>query len=417
MSQKFKRRMASVMAGVIAVALLLSILLSLILPAAAARSSSDIASEIDDLNSQADDYANQADELHQQASAKQQEALDAVNKKIVIDQAVATLDQEISDIQAEIRQLNLDIAAKQAELDDAEDAEAEMTQRYKTRLRAMEENGEESYWSVIFHSSSLSDLLDRLAMIADVNEADRQMQQQLADARALVEQERQNLEQVRADRSAKQSQLAEKQEELAALREQTDQLILDLVSDNELLLAAEDAAAELEAQLRDEALALMADYKAAVRRENAAASQSASSSASSGTASASGFLYPLPSGAYVSCPYGYRIHPIRGDYTFHYGVDLAIGAGTPIYAAKSGTVVQSTMASVNGNYVTIQHSDGTSTLYAHMSSRAVSAGDYVAQGSVIGYVGTTGLSTGPHLHFEIYVNGSTVNPMEYVSVS
>ena len=102
---------------------------------------------------------------------------------------------------------------------------------------------------------------------------------------------------------------------------------------------------------------------------------------------------------------------------FHYGVDLAIGAGTPIYAAKSGTVVQSTMASVNGNYVTIQHSDGTSTLYAHMSSRAVSAGDYVAQGSVIGYVGTTGLSTGPHLHFEIYVNGSTVNPMEYVSVS
>ncbi len=412
MSQKTKRRLATVMAAILVISLMASLLLSLV-GSTLARSSKDIAGEMNELDNQADDYAQQADDLRSQAEEKQQQALEAVQKKLNIDQAIVLLEDEIDQTKAELQNLNLEIAAKQAEVDEAVAAEAAKTEQYKTRLRAMEENGEESYWSVIFRASSLSDLLDQLAMIADISKADQLMQEQLAEARARVEREQDALETKRVERSAKQAELEEKQTLLSEKRAEVDELILALCADNELLLAAEDEASKMEAELRAQSLALLSDYNKAVQRENAA-----SSAPSSGTASASGFLFPLPSGtAYVSCPYGYRYHPIRGDYTFHYGVDLAAASGTSIYAAKSGTVVQSTMASVNGNYVTIQHSDGTSTLYAHMSSRAVSVGDYVSQGSVIGYVGTTGLSTGPHLHFEIYVNGSTVNPMEYVSVS
>ena len=159
---------------------------------------------------------------------------------------------------------------------------------------------------------------------------------------------------------------------------------------------------------------------AAVMVLSMAACGSSSSAPAATTAAAnapasSGFLYPLPAGsAYVSCAYGPRTHPVTGNYSFHNGVDLAAPGGTPIYATKSGTVTTATYNSVYGYYVTINHGDGFSSLYGHMTRYVVSAGQTVTQGQVIGYVGTTGLSTGNHLHFTIFYNGSTVNPMGYI---
>ena len=118
----------------------------------------------------------------------------------------------------------------------------------------------------------------------------------------------------------------------------------------------------------------------------------------------------------MTCAYGPRTHPIYGYNGFHYGVDLGSSMNTAIYATKSGTVTASSYGNANGYYVTINHGDGYSSLYAHMVSNEVSVGDYVTQGQVIGHVGTSGWSTGPHLHFEIYLNGSNVNPMSYISV-
>ena len=131
-----------------------------------------------------------------------------------------------------------------------------------------------------------------------------------------------------------------------------------------------------------------------------------------------GFIFPLPSGIGVvlTSPYGYRTHPITGNYTMHNGVDLACSSGTPIYASKSGYITTATYHYAYGNYVTINHMDGFSTLYGHMTYSVVSYGDYVEQGQIIGYVGSTGYSTGPHLHFTIYYDGSTVNPMNYISL-
>ena len=126
-------------------------------------------------------------------------------------------------------------------------------------------------------------------------------------------------------------------------------------------------------------------------------------------------MYPLPYAVSITDAFGPRTNPVTGVYSNHTGVDFAAGQGTAIYASKSGTVTTAAYAEAWGYYVTINHGDGYSTLYAHMTNYTVSSGDYVAQGDVIGYVGSTGWSTGPHLHFGIMYNGTYVNPMNYVS--
>ena len=218
--------------------------------------------------------------------------------------------------------------------------------------------------------------------------------------------------------------MAELEEQLADQRAEADALIADLSAKQDELRAAYETYDQLEDEVRQQILDVQAQYENALADEEAArkieeARQQASSGNTSkpSSTSSSGFLYPLPSGtSYVSCAYGYRYHPIYGYYAMHYGVDLAAGAGTAIYATKSGTVTVATYSNVNGYYVTLNHNDGYASLYAHMTNYVVSPGDYVNQGDVIGYVGTTGWSTGAHLHFEIFYGGSNVNPMDYVSV-
>ena len=155
---------------------------------------------------------------------------------------------------------------------------------------------------------------------------------------------------------------------------------------------------------------------AAAAANKPSSGSNSSSSSSSGGASSGGFAFPLAYSTGVTCAYGPRVHPINGNKSFHYGVDLAAGMNTEIYATKSGTVTGATYGEANGYYVTINHGDGYSSIYAHMTNSVVSVGDSVKQGQLIGYVGTTGWSTGPHLHFEILYNGSNVNPMNYISL-
>ena len=133
-----------------------------------------------------------------------------------------------------------------------------------------------------------------------------------------------------------------------------------------------------------------------------------------GATNAGGWLYPLPYQCQVTDSYGYRTHPLTGKYSWHNGVDFGAAAGTAILATKSGTVTTAAYSAAWGYYVVINHGDGYSSLYAHQPSCSVSVGDYVTQGQTIGYVGSTGWSTGPHLHFTIYYNGADVNPFNYI---
>lgn len=219
--------------------------------------------------------------------------------------------------------------------------------------------------------------------------------------------------------------LAQQKEELDAQRAEADKVLAELNAQLSEMEDQFDEYLEMEDDLVAQIAAAELEYQKQLERERQEQQIGGSSSGSdsgdsgnSGSSNSESFLFPLPAGtSRVSCAYGYRIHPITNNYSFHTGVDLAADFGTAIYATKSGYVTTSTYTYVYGNYVTINHGDGFSSLYGHMDYSVVSSGDYVSRGQIIGYVGSTGWSTGAHLHFTIYYNGATVNPMNYVSVA
>ena len=218
------------------------------------------------------------------------------------------------------------------------------------------------------------------------------------------------------------AQLGEKQETLEAEKAELEEqiaaaveVINKLQDDIDAAKAeyAKAAAAEAAAQASINAIiAQMQAEEEAARQEAAQNNQQYTGTGSTATGT---YIWPCPSSTYVTSAFGMRDHPLFGDERPHSGIDIAGSAGSEVLAADSGTVAVATYSSSYGNYVTIYHSNGDYTLYAHMSSLAVSAGQSVTQGDVIGYVGSTGWATGPHLHFEIRVNGSTVDPLSYFS--
>ena len=399
------------------------LLTSALMTMASAASSSEIQKTLNDLKNQAQEIADQGAALQQEIDANQSDTQTTIEKKSDIDKQITITEAEIQNTNAQIQQYSLLIAEKQSELEDALARQAEMNETYKARIRAMEENGTISYWSVLFKATSFSDLLSRIDSIHEVAEADQRMLDELDAIAQEIEADRQSLEDEMAAQEEAKAALAEQEATLQAQRSEADAYLIELAAayDN---LTDEYLANEAEEEaLRKEIMEAQAAYEAAISAEEAErlAQQNQNNVAGSGstsnvTSSTSGFISPLPGGAYVTCAYGWRIHPIWGDERFHYGVDLAASQGTPIYAIAAGTVTTATYGDANGYYVSISHGNGYGSVYCHMTNYIVSVGDSVSQGQVIGYVGSTGWATGPHLHFEIHVNGSTVNPMDYISL-
>ncbi len=399
------------------------LLTSALLTMASAASSSEIQKTLNDLKNQAQEIADQGAALQQEIDANQSDTQTTIEKKSDIDKQITITEAEIQNTNAQIQQYSLLIAEKQSELEDALARQAEMNETYKARIRAMEENGTISYWSVLFKATSFSDLLSRIDSIHEVAEADQRMLDELDAIAREIEADRQSLEDEMAAQEEAKAALAEQEATLQAQRSEADAYLIELAAayDN---LTDEYLANEAEEEaLRKEIMEAQAAYEAALSAEEAErlAQQNQNNVAGSGstsnvTPSTSGFISPLPGGAYVTCAYGWRIHPTWGDRRFHYGVDLAASQGTPIYAIAAGTVTTATYGDANGYYVSISHGNGYGSVYCHMTNYIVSVGDSVSQGQVIGYVGSTGWSTGPHLHFEIHVNGSAVNPMDYISL-
>lgn len=399
------------------------LLTSALMTMASAASSSEIQKTLNDLKNQAQEIADQGAALQQEIDANQSDTQTTIEKKSDIDKQITITEAEIQNTNAQIQQYSLLIAEKQSELEDALARQAEMNETYKARIRAMEENGTISYWSVLFKATSFSDLLSRIDSIHEVAEADQRMLDELDAIAQEIEADRQSLEDEMAAQEEAKAALAEQEATLQAQRSEADAYLIELAAayDN---LTDEYLANEAEEEaLRKEIMEAQAAYEAALSAEEAErlAQQHQNNVAGSGstsnvTPSTSGFISPLPGGAYVTCAYGWRIHPIWGDERFHSGVDLGASQGTPIYAIAAGTVTTATYGDANGYYVSISHGNGYGSVYCHMTNYIVSVGDSVSQGQVIGYVGSTGWSTGPHLHFEIHVNGSTVNPMDYISL-
>lgn len=418
----------AVLVRIVCVILCLVILIPLIaegLMMASAKSSAELKKELEALKNEAQEIINAGLELQEQLDANESETQTTIEQKTAIDQQISITEAEIRNANAQIQQYSLLIAEKQSELEDALEEQAEMNETYKARLRAMEEAGSVSYWSILFKASSFSDLLSRIDSIQEVAEADQRMLEELKAMADTIAEDRAELEaELTAQEEAK-ALLAEKEATLLVQREEADALLLQLKLESDNLTEEYLANEEAEAEARAAVMALQAEYDAALSAEEAArlAAQnknnvaggggSSGGGSSSVSPSTSGFTNPL-NYIYVTCAYGWRTHPIWGDRRFHYGVDLAGNQGDPIYAIASGTVTSAYYDKANGYNVALSHGGGYGSLYAHMTGLIVSAGDYVSQGQVIGYVGSTGWSTGPHLHFEIHVNGATANPMDYI---
>ncbi len=340
---------------------------------------------------------------------------DVIDQKAAMDEKNELARQEIELINEQIDVYTGLIEDKAEELEKAEAAEQAQYELYRKRVRAMEEEGSYTYLDILFQCRSLSDVLSAIDMIGEIMDSDKRLFEEYKAARETTEQ-------VKAEYEATLAQLGEKQETLEAEKAELEEQIAAAVEvinqlQNDIDAAkaeyAKAAAAEAAAQASINAIiAQMQAEEEAARQEAAQNNQQYTGTGSTATGT---YIWPCPSSTYVTSAFGMRDHPLFGDERPHSGIDIAGSAGSEVLAADSGTVAVATYSSSYGNYVTIYHSNGDYTLYAHMSSLAVSAGQSVTQGDVIGYVGSTGWATGPHLHFEIRVNGSTVDPLSYFS--
>ena len=421
MKQRKLTRLVCIILAVVMVLSLVAYALTLVVGAA---SSKEILKELEALRAEQSEIKAKSDALEASIEQNQSKTQTLVQQKADLDQQMEITRTTINNLHAQVQQYSLLIAEKQKELEAAQDAEARLQEQYRTRLRSMEETGSVSYWSILFQASSFSDLLDRVDMIREIAKSDQLILKQLAEATAAVERERTELEQQRQELEQTEQELNEQQTLQEQQREESNKMILQMQVEYAALSEDYKAAEAAEDELRETIKRTETAYFNALSKEEAAriaaqnkANNNKANPNSAGATATGGFLFPLAWSNGVTCAYGPRTHPIYGYQSNHTGVDLGSGMNTEIYATKSGTVTASSYGEANGYYLTINHGDGYSSLYAHMVSNEVSVGDYVTQGQVIGHVGLSGWTTGAHLHFEILYNGSNVNPMNYISLS
>lgn len=400
-------------------AVLIAMAVSLYPTQADAASSSEIRKQLNALKEEKKALQEQIDALQGQYKENENELLEMVNQKNIIDQEIALLLTQVDNINDQIASYSLLIANKQAELDEAEESLEYLSQKNKERIRAIEEEGKLSYWEVLFKANSFSDLLDRLNMVKEIAASDKRRMEELSAAADAVTLAQQELAEEKAELELVQEELAQAQVVLEEKRAAADELVLELIATGEefqmLLEQSEDEQDKLMKDIAAKEKELkkaeydewMATYVPPTTRPSGGTKPSAQAPSSSG------WVCPVPYYRLTS-PFGMRKHPILGYNRMHNGVDMACAAGTPIYAAKSGKVTIAGWGGQAGNYVSINHGDGFASVYMHMTNYIVRAGQYVTTGQVIGYVGSTGLSSGPHLHFGISYNGTYVNPMAYI---
>lgn len=365
---------------------------AVVLPASAVTQA-----EINQMKEDAAALKKQRAELQKQLKAIQADKSKALDQKALLEQQINATQAEINNIAAQITQYDQLIAQKETELAATEEKERAQYELFCKRVREMEEQGEVSYWSILFSSDDFSDLLDNAMMVEEIMDYDNQVMNELIAIREQIEADKTALETARQEQKDAKAEQEAAKAELKSQQSQVDALITEISGQESQVKAAE-------AKLQAAANAADAEIRAA---EKELASQIAN------VPSESGFLWPLPGRYNLSSLYGSRKHPVTGKANNHTGIDVPAPPGTSILACKSGVVTTSTYNNSYGNYVVVSHSDGTSTLYAHMSRRNASKGQTVSQGQVIGYVGTTGSSTGNHLHLEIRVNGSRRDPINY----
>ena len=398
--RKHQKAIVATLAGLMALLMILPMLANIV-GVALAATPEDLKAELNQMRNEANELAQDKKQLNQQLKDIQADKNKAVEKKNLVEQQINVIRAELANSDRQLAQYDQLIVEKTEELALAEEKEAQYFDLFCERVRYMEEGGEVTYWSILFNAADFSDLLDRITLVNDVMEYDNAVMDMLEESRRQVSEAKSQLEADRAAQQEVRNTQAARKKELDGKLVEADALV-DEISGKE-----DEAEAALKAL--EAAAAAMDREIAAKQKEWEAKVASGSVTINAGT----GYLWPLKGYNTLSSLFGNRIHPILNKPMKHSGIDIPAPRGTNILAARGGVVITSTYSNSYGNYVVVSHGNNESTLYAHMNSRAVKEGDVVSQGQVLGYVGTTGRSTGNHLHFEVRINGTRVDAVNY----
>ena len=417
-----KRARLSVIALVLICGLILGLSCDFLPTNANAASSSAIKEQIEELEKEQAALEDKLDDLRDQQDENASEIKAIMDQKNNIDQQIGLLYTQISNINEQIAAYGVLIADKQEELDDAEKRLKELNKKHKERIRAMEENGELSYWSVLFEANSFSDFLDRLTMMEEIAAADSRRMKEIREAALEVEAAKAELTAEREELQAAKDALDQAQAELEKKAAKAQELLEELLAKGKEFEALMEELEEEQEANADALANKKTEYDEAKYREHMATATQPTKPTGNGnggtpTKDELGKIWVIPCDyTMVTSPFGWRIHPISGVEKFHNGVDLWCAGiyGKPIYATRDGVVSYTGWYGSGGWTVMVDHLDGFKSIYMHMTHFIVSEGDFVSAGQVIGYVGDSGGTTGPHLHFEVRYNGAAVNPMNYI---
>ena len=403
-----KKKMKKFFAFAMALVMTMSVMLSCLSVSAFAVTQS----EIDALKSQKSQLASQKNSLQSTINSLQGQQNDQIALKNALDEKNAITVKQILNLNEQIELHTQLIEQKTKEVDEAQKVADAQLEKYKVRVRAMEESGRYNYFEVLFGASSIGEFLSLIDDIGDIMRSAKELEdayrQSVADLKA-----------VKAEYEQAKAEMEDSKTELETLKAQQEKDIAEAASVIASLQGDISSNSSLLSQLSEQEKQLNADIQKKVDELNKQQEANKGNNGSGSTVGTGNLVWPSYC-TYITSRQGPRTHPITGEYRNHGGTDIGASYGSAIYAADSGTVVRSADGWNGGwgNYVMIDHGNGMQTLYAHMSSRAVSVGQTVSRGQTIGYVGSTGMSTGAHLHFEMYINGSRIDPQtRYPGVS
>ena len=375
--------------------------------------------EIDELERQKEAVEEQVREKQSVVDELESQQADVMEQKKALDERNAYLIQQLLLNEKQILLYDELIAQKALEVEEARRLEEEQLERYRKRVRAMEENGKADFLSMLLNANSLGEFLTAIDDIGEIMESDKLLEDAYIAARENHERVKADYEEYKAGLEVKKAELSEEKAEIEEqigeatdLLNELDMIITKSTTEIEELEASRQRLDELlevkKAQL-EEQRRLEEEARQAAAAAAAAAAENSGDGVSYGTVTGSGsFAWPCGC-TYITSVVGYRYHPISGEWKYHSGMDIGCQMGDSVWASDSGTVSLAGWNGGYGNCIMINHNNGYYTLYGHLSSIGVSVGQAVSQGEYIGAVGSTGASTGPHLHFEIRNGGGAID--------
>ena len=358
-------------------------------------------SDLDWIEQQLETLSIQREESQAKVDELQNRQASVLEQKAALDERNQYTQKQIDLINEQLALMEDLVKQKEEDVKAAAAKEEEQLERYRMRVRAMEENSGQSILDIIVSSSNFSQALAAVDDMGAIMESDRELQEEYLAAREETQKAKAELEEAMEALEARRREFRLEKTRLEQEVREAYELIAGL--QNDIDRAVEEY--EINAAAEDEMIAYFDELSKQFAQEQEEALRSA---LANGT-----FIWPVPDCTLLTSRFGYRMHPILGYERFHAGVDIGAKAGDTIIASDGGTVAVAEYSDSYGNYVLINHGNGYTTLYAHMSSMVVEAGQAVEQGDTLGYVGSTGWSTGPHLHFEIRYNDEKTDPEAY----